>query len=48
MQALETGTSVARENKKILRDYFIQMGVKPKKVKGVMRAMGFVHPHLGN
>lgn len=45
---VDTGTSCARTNKKILRSYFSQVGVPTPHLKRVMRAMGFIGDTLGN
>ena len=44
---LDTGTNVARSNKKILRSYFKQKGVPPCDIKKVMKIMGFWGKELG-
>lgn len=44
---LHTGSDRARTNKRILREYFMKMGVKSNEVKRVMNAMGFTKEKLG-
>lgn len=45
--AVETGSDVARTNKRKLREYFKEMGVKAHEMKRVFKAMGFVGKRLG-
>jgi len=47
VQIVDTGTSCARSNKRILRSYFKQVGVPVYQIKKVMKAMGFVGGNLG-
>ncbi len=47
VQTVTTGTDCARSNKKILRSYFEQVGVPKKRIKTVMKAMGFWGDRLG-
>jgi len=44
---IETGSDVARTNKRKLRQYFLAMGVKANEMKRVFKAMGFTQDRLG-
>lgn len=44
---VRTQSDRARTNKRILREYFLKMGVQSKEVKRVMNAMGFTKETLG-
>ena len=44
---VETGTTCARSNKRILRSYFKQKGVPTCDIKKVMKLMGFWGKELG-
>lgn len=48
IQIVSTGSDCARTNKKILRSYFEQVGVPKKRIKFVMKSMGFWGTALGN
>jgi len=45
---LTTGSTCARTNKRHLRNYFTQMGVRQHDLKRVFKAMGFVGSVLGD
>lgn len=47
LHILETGSERARTNRRILREYFLKMGVRANEVKRVMNAMGFTKETLG-
>ena len=48
VQIVDTGTSCARSNKRILRSYFKQVGVPTPHLKRVMKCMGFTGATLGD
>lgn len=45
---LTTNSTCARTNKRHLRNYFKQMGVRPTEMKKVFKAMGFTGQVLGD
>ncbi len=47
MHVVETGSDVARTNRRKLREYFTEMGVEASEMKAVFKAMGFVGEALG-
>lgn len=44
---LTTNSTNARTNKRHLRNYFLQMGVRQHELKKVFKSMGFVGSALG-
>jgi hypothetical protein len=44
---IETGSDVARTNKRILREYFTKRGVPANRTKWAMKKMGFWGEALG-
>lgn len=45
--AVETNSDCARTNKRLLKEYFLEMGVRQHELKRVMKAMGFWGSNLG-
>lgn len=44
---IETGSDCARTNKRILKEYFLKVGVPQSRIKYVMKQMGFWGERLG-
>lgn len=44
---IDTGSDYARTNKRILKEYFLKVGVHQSRVKYVMKQMGFWGERLG-
>lgn len=47
IHVVDTGSDVARTNKRKLREYFLEMGVKSSELKKVFKAMKFTGSRLG-
>lgn len=47
VHVVDTGSNCARTNRRILREYFLKMGVPVTQLKRVMKAMGFTKDTLG-
>lgn len=47
IHVVDTGSTCARTNKRKLREYFEAVGVPSKRVKHVMKSMGFWGDRLG-
>ena len=48
VHVVETNSTCARTNKRKLRAYFVEQGVPVKRLKYVMKAMGFTGDTLGD
>lgn len=48
VHVVDTGSDCKRTNRRKLREYFLVQGVPLKRIKYVMKAMGFVGDNLGS